>query len=170
MYKSYCLILVQNLKLPCLCKLDWQAIQLSLFFHHSLKDQVKNSRNILSYAWIVNSALDKSSIFFAFKFALLKSQAVLSLAGDFPTLLNDVTESPSFTSSPIFLCILNLCLGIQFFFQIFSFLGFGSLTLYFLTIIVFFFTFAPTISSGLLPWQVCSLLPLHFLILPYMVF
>ena len=32
LYRSYCLISAQNLKLPCLCTMDWQAVQLPLFF------------------------------------------------------------------------------------------------------------------------------------------
>ena len=128
--------------------MDWQAVQFSLFFNHSLKDQVESSRNILRYICIVNSVLDKSSnFFFTFKFALSKSEAVLSMSGDFPTLLNGVTKSSIFTSLSISLRIFNLCLGIQIFLDFFLF-GIGLFISRYLAIIVFaFLTFFLRISS-----------------------
>ena len=124
--KSYCLKLPQNLKFPSLCTMDQRSVQ--YFFNHFFKDQVYGSRDIVSHACIVNSMLDKPyKVFFSFRFALSKWEAVLSIARHFLTLLNGVAESPIFTSSLISF-IFSLCLGIQKVFLIFFFLGFGSLS------------------------------------------
>ena len=90
---------IQNLKLPCLCKMDQQVVQLSL------------------------SLL----IVFTFTFALSKSEALLLMAGDFPTLLIGMTGSQIFTSLPISLCIFSLRLGTNKFCWLFFF-GFGFLS------------------------------------------
>ena len=94
LYKSYCLISIQNLKLLVFVRWILTLFNCHYFFYHSLKYHIQSSRNISSYVCIVNSLVDKFFIsIFTFKFALSKFEAVLSISGDFLTLLNGVTES-----------------------------------------------------------------------------
>ena len=85
-----------------------------------------------------------------------------SMAEDFPMPLNGMAESPVFTSSPISLCIFNLCLGIQILFCFFFF-GFWLFISRFFNNLLFHKQFP---KVHFLPRQVCPLLLLHFPLLP----
>ena len=90
-------VIVQNLIFPNQSILYPQVSQCSWFFLSSPETQHPVLREYSVQCLQCKCLSISLLIFFTFKFALSKSEAVLSTAGDFPTLWNCVTELPSFT-------------------------------------------------------------------------